>query len=124
MAFDFSKLQETAAELAQKAVQGVNYVAQKGKETYDRLSLENELNKTQRQLGAYYYNQVRMGADHESAMAESIARIDYLLEQLNALDGEAVDAEPVVEEKGAFCTVCGAEHGSDAMFCAKCGAKL
>ena len=126
MAFDFSKLQETAAELAQKAVQGVNYVAQKGRETYDRLSLENELNKAQRRLGAYYYNQVRMGADHEVVMAECVSRSDDLLEQLNALDGEPV--EPVGEEqtgeKGPYCAECGAVHDSDAVFCAQCGAKL
>ncbi|MBQ8612129.1 MAG: zinc ribbon domain-containing protein [Oscillospiraceae bacterium] len=120
MEFDLSKLQEAAADLAQKAVQGVNYVAQKGKETYDRLSLENELNKAQRQLGSYYYNQVRMGADHGSAMAECIANIDSIMDALSELDGAAA----AVQEKGDACPVCGAEPTPDAMFCPKCGTKL
>ena len=123
MEFDLSKLQEAAADFAQKAVQGVNFVAQKGKATFDRLSLETELSKAQRQLGAYYYNQVRMGSEQGSAMAECIAKIDSILESLNELDGaDAANVE--VQEKGGVCTVCGAEHAPGAMFCSQCGTKL
>ena len=123
MEFNFSRLQETAAELAQKAVQGVNYVARKGRETYDRLSLENELHKTQRQLGACYYNQARMGADHGAMIEECMAKIDDLLDRLGELDDTAGKAAEN-EEKGPCCTVCGAEHDSGALFCVRCGAKL
>ena len=123
MEFDFSKLQETAAELAQKAVQGVNYVAQKGRETYDRLALENELHKTQRQLGAYYYNQARMGANHGTEIETCLTRIDDLLDRLGELDGAAAQTAET-EQKGPYCAVCGAEHDSDALFCVKCGTKL
>ena len=122
MEFDFSKLQDAAAELAQKAVQGVSYAAQKGRETYDRLALENELHKAQRQLGTYYYNQARMGADHSAAMEKCLARIDSLLDKLSEMEGTAKTAKN--EEKGPCCTVCGAEHDAGAMFCVKCGTKL
>lgn len=121
MELDLSRLQEVAADLANKAVQGVNYVAQKGKATYDRLTLENELNKAQRQLGAYYYNQVRMGANQSSAMAECIARIDDILDELNEMESGAAAAE---SSKGVVCPVCGEKPAPDAMFCSRCGAKL
>ncbi len=122
MEFDFSKLQETAATLVQKATDGVNYVAQKGKETYTRLALESDLGKVQRQLGAYYYNQVKMGADHASAMSECIAKIDGILDALNALEGDV--EMPAAETEADTCPVCGAELADDAIFCSKCGAKL
>ncbi len=123
MEFDLNKLQEAAADLAQKAVQGVNYVAQKGRTVYDRLTLESELGKAQRQLGTYYYNQVRMGADQSSAMAECIAKIDSVLDALNELDG-AAEVAAEVQEKGGVCAVCGEERTPGAMFCFKCGTKL
>ncbi len=123
MEFDFTRLQEAAADLAQKAVQGVNYVARKGKQTYDRLALESELTKTQRQLGAYYYNKVKMGADHDAAMAECIARIDGVLDALNSLDSDVEMTAPVDDDE-PVCPVCGAELADDAMFCSQCGTKL
>ncbi len=123
MEFDFTRLQETAADLAQKAVQGVNFVAQKGKETYNRLALESDLTKTQRQLGAYYYNKVKMGADHDSAMAECIAKIDGILDALNALEGD-VDVAVTAAPEDDTCPVCGAELADNAMFCSQCGTKL
>ena len=121
MDFDFSKLQDAAAELAHKAVQGVSYVAQKSRETYDRLALENDLHKAQRRLGAYYYNQARMGADHRAEMDACLTEIDGLLDRLEAMEGAAAAAKP--EEKGPYCTVCGAEYDSGAMFCSRCGTK-
>lgn len=123
MEFDFSKLQEAASDLASKAVKGVNYVAQKGKEKYNRFTLENDLSKAQRQLGAYYYNQVKMGAEHESAMTECIAKIDSILDQLNSLDEDAQPADETVSEEKT-CPVCGATVEKDAVFCSKCGTKL
>ncbi len=124
MEFDFGKLQEAASSLAQKAVKGVNYVAQKGKETYSRFTLENELSRAQRQLGAYYYNQVKMGADHESAVAECIARIDGILDELNALEDDGEEVVPVSEPEESVCPTCGAPLAENAMFCSQCGAKL
>ena len=120
MEFDFSKLQEAAAELAQKAAQGVSYVAQKGRETYDRLALENELHKAQRRLGVYYYDQARMGADHRVAMEECLTEIDGLLDRLEEMEDTSAAK---TEEKGPCCTGCGAACEPGAMFCAQCGTK-
>ena len=125
MDFDFTKLQEAASSLAQKAVQGVNFVARKGKATYDRFTLENELSKAQRQLGAYYYNQVKMGVDHESAVAECIAKIDSILDRLNEMedDGDAAAETPETECCEGVCPECGAPMAENALFCSQCGAK-
>ena len=118
MEFDFSKLQGAAAELAHKAVQGVSYVAQKGRETYDHLALENDLHKAQRRLGVYCYSQSRTGADHRTAMETCMTEIDSLLARLQEMEGAAE-----TEQKGPCCTVCGAEYDSGAMFCVRCGTK-
>lgn len=122
MEIDFGKLQQAAADLAHKAADGVQYVAHKGRQAYDRLSLENELGKAQRQLGAYYYNQVRLGADHTSAMSECIARIDGILEKLAALEEDAKPADCAAAEPS--CPACGAKVDEGAVFCSKCGEKL
>ena len=126
MEFDLTKLQEAAYELAQKAANGAKDVAQKGKEAYRRVTLENKLSKVQRQLGAYYYNQVRLGAEHESAIAECIADIDSILEELNALEAEpqAVPAEQPEEEGASECPTCGNTLPEGAVFCPQCGTKL
>lgn len=130
MDFDFGKLQEAAVDLAQKAAQGVRAVGQKGKNAYTRLTLENALTKAQRQLGAYYYNQVKLGAEHETAITECIAEIDRILDELNAL--ETADDETKEEESAAAstetdtetCPTCGHELPAGAVFCPQCGNKL
>ena len=119
MELDLDKLKNMAGAFAHKAADGVESIAQKGKETYHKLSTENELNKAYRQLGVLYYEKMTGGAVGEAAMQQGI-------EQIAALRAELEDrTEPDAPQAHArFCTSCGSEVTEDAMFCPRCGEKL
>ena len=118
MELDLNKLKNMAGTFAQKAADGVEGLAKKGKETYHKLSAENELGKAYRQLGMLYYQKATDGAVDESAMQQCIAQIDALRTELEAHNG--MD-DP--QSHARFCTSCGSEVAEDAMFCPRCGKK-
>ena len=86
-----------------------------------------------RDLGGFYYEVHRAaGAPHGGhrglleAKAARLAAVDEELGQLEARLGEDHPAQTVVREPGVggTCPSCGELHGSDAGWCAHCGAPL
>lgn len=81
--------------------------------------LNNEINKRYMELGQSIYEAKKNGEVNEDDVAERIAEIDDLIQQLNL----------IVQEIGALqnkttCPVCGRQCPVEAAYCLYCGAKL
>lgn len=113
---DVARAARTAAE---KAVDLTGALVERGREKLDRISLENELAKAQRQLGALVYSLKKAGEENPALVDRYIQDIAELEKKLN--EKEAAEAERYCV---SICPACGAQVGEDAGFCAHCGVKL
>lgn len=102
---------------ADKAAKGAGRLAKKGKEALDCKTLQKELERAQRLLGAAAYEALRAGLPVE----EEPAAKKYVRE-IERLSAELAQLRPT--EDTVICKKCGARVREDAMFCSGCGAKL
>lgn len=116
---DFDKWVSMGKNLANRAMDTAGELVDKGKDKLDKVSLENQLAKAQRQLGALVYSLHKSGETNEELVNHYISMIADVEAKLNAK--EAAEAEKYCV---AICPECGAEVGQGAEFCAHCGAKL
>ena len=116
---DFEKWVEMGKNLANRAVDAAGDLVDKGKEKLDRVSLENQLAKAQRQLGALVYSLKKSGETNDELVEHYISVIADVEARMNAQ--EAASAEKYCV---SICPQCGAQVEEDAGFCSRCGAKL
>ncbi|WP_243165999.1 zinc ribbon domain-containing protein [Anaerofilum hominis] len=119
MANALDQFMDAAREVANKAVDTAENLAARGRDKLDRMSLENELAKAQRQLGALVYSLRKSGEENPGLVDHYIEIIAGVEEKLN--EHEAAQAERYCV---SICPECGAEVAEDAGFCSHCGAKL
>ncbi|MBQ7816677.1 MAG: zinc ribbon domain-containing protein [Oscillospiraceae bacterium] len=118
----FDDLLESSAKMADKVAKVTGEYIDKGKDKINELSLENELGKAHKQLGALVYALHKAGETNEELVnqyIEDIAKIEKQLEEARKEDVET--AEPVTSEVVKFCSNCGTELSCDDAFCRNCG---
>lgn len=118
----FDNLLESSAKVADKVAKVTGEYIDKGKDKINELSLENELGKAQKQLGALVYALHKSGETNDELVSqyiEDIAKIEAQLEE--ARNETAEEAEAVTPEVVKFCANCGVELGADDAFCRGCG---
>lgn len=91
MANALDQFMDAAREVANKAVDAAGNLAAKGKDKLDRMSLENELAKAQRQLGALVYSLRKSGEENPDLVEHYIEVIADVEAKLN--EHEAAQAE-------------------------------
>lgn len=117
-----NKLFHATKQVADEACHGANILANKGKQKIDQLSLENELGKAQRQLGALVYSLAKSGEQNDALVQQYIDVVAAIEEELAALTAE----KPVADTKihvANVCPNCGNEVAEDALFCSGCGTR-
>lgn len=104
----------------------VNVVGKKASQIVDisklRISaadLNNEISKQYEAIGRTVYEAKKTGNDTSDLIAESVAAIDDLYEQLDAVNGLLASARAKM-----VCKNCGQENAQGSVFCCKCGQKL
>ena len=102
----FDNLLENSAKMADKVVKVTGEYIDKGKEKINELSLENELSKAQKQLGALVYALHKTGESNDELVnqyIEEIAKIEKQLEEVRNENGEenvVIDIEPEEIKRG------------------------
>lgn len=123
----FDNLLENSAKMADKVVKVTGEYIDKGKEKINELSLENELSKAQKQLGALVYALHKTGESNDELVnqyIEEIAKIEKQLEEVRNENGEenvVIDIEPEEIKEVKYCRNCGTDVDSDDAFCKNCG---
>ncbi len=115
----FEKLKRTGTKIAETTAKTAGDLMEKGKTQVNKIAIENELAKAQRQLGIYVY-ECSKGAPSDAEVMESLlSAITDLEDKLDFYKTEGIN--DVVE---AICPECGCEVKEDATFCIRCGAKI
>ena len=83
---DWKQLRTTASDVAGKMVVATGELVEKGKKQVDILSLENQLAKAQRQLGALVYTMNRSGAENPALMQRYMEEIKIHMRGHNLYD--------------------------------------
>lgn len=81
--------------------------------------LNGEIQKTYEKLGAFVYKFKKSGDENDELIATCVNEIDGLIAQLDAIDVKINEIRSAVK-----CRQCGAVNDDEAVYCAKCGAKL
>lgn len=116
---EFDKWVAMGKTLANRAADTAGEIVTKGKEKIDRVALENQLAKAQRQLGALVYSLKKSGEENEDLVNHYVEVIASVEAKLNEQEAQSAEKYCV-----SICPDCGAEVSDDAGFCARCGAKL
>ncbi len=119
----FDNLLENSARVADKVAKVTGEYIDKGKGKLNELSLENELSKAHKQLGALVYALHKSGENNDELVnqyIEEIAKIEKQLEELKA-EKEVIDVEPSEIKDVKYCQNCGKDVDSDDAFCKYCG---
>lgn len=104
----------------------VNAVGKKASQIVDvsklRISaadLNNEISKRFEAIGRTVYEAKKTGNDTSDLIAESVAAIDDLYEQLDAVNEQLSSARAKM-----VCKNCGEENAPGSVYCNQCGRKL
>lgn len=81
--------------------------------------LNNEINKRFEALGRVVYDTKKTDNDSTDLVAECVAAIDELYEQL-----DAVNEQLLATSKKFICKNCGEENRQGSVYCNRCGKKL
>ncbi len=122
---DLNELRSLAANVTGKVVSATEELVEKGKKQVDILSLENKMEKAQRQLGALVYSLARSGQQNPALVQKYIDEIEQLemqLEKANQPDKQ--DEFVTVTTASPVCPQCGHVVGQEDIFCCGCGARL
>ena len=124
----FDNILESSAKVADKVAKVTGEYIDKGKDKLNELSLENELSKAQKQLGALVYALHKNGENNEELVNQYIEEIAKIEAQLEAARAEAkeegtvvIDIEPEEVKAVKFCPTCGKDVDEDDAFCKYCG---
>ncbi|MBE6879091.1 MAG: zinc-ribbon domain-containing protein [Ruminococcaceae bacterium] len=125
----FDNLLENSAKVADKVAKVTGEYIDKGKGKLNELSLENELSKAHKQLGALVYALHKSGENNDELVNqyfEEIANIEKQLEEAKAQkeekeEKEVIDVEPSDIKNIKYCHNCGKDVDSDDAFCKYCG---
>ena len=124
----FDNLLENSAKVADKVAKVTGEYIDKGKDKFNELSLENDLSKAQKQLGALVYALHKSGESNDELMnqyIEEIAEIERKLEEVRAEDKDegtaVIDVEPEEVKELKYCPNCGQNVDEDDSFCKNCG---
>ena len=121
----FEDLLESSAKVADKVAKVTGEYIDKGKDKINILTLENELGKAQKQLGALVYALHKSGETNDELVSQYIEEVAKVEEKLEtARKEETYTAETVTPEVINFCKHCGAEAGVEDSFCKNCGNSL
>lgn len=116
---DFDKWIQAGKNLANRAMDTAGDLVDKGKTQLDRVSLENQLAKAQRQLGALVYSLKKSGETNDDLVNHYMDVIADVESKLNEKEAQTAEKYCV-----SICPSCGAQVSDDAGFCSHCGAKL
>lgn len=127
----FENLLENSAKVADKVAKVTGEYIDKGKDKINELSLENDLSKAQKQLGALVYALHKSGESNDELVnqyIEEIAKIEKQLEEVRAEVAEAeeeikevIDVDPEDIKDVMHCHNCGKDVDDDDAFCKHCG---
>jgi len=117
----FDNLLESSAKMADKVAKVTGEYIDKGKDKINELSLENEIGKAYKQLGALVYALHKSGETNDELVNQYIEDIAKIEAQLEEMRKEAEPSGTVTPEVVKFCHNCGTEIGSDDAFCRNCG---
>lgn len=120
----FDNLLENSAKMADKVAKVTGEYIDKGKEKLNELSLENELGKAHKQLGALVYALYKSGESNEELVKQyidEIAKIEKQLEEVREEESEDIVVEIVEAEVVKYCRNCGKNVEADDAFCKNCG---
>lgn len=81
--------------------------------------LNNEISKRFETIGRTVYEAKKTGNDSSDLITESVAAIDDLYEQLDAVNSQLASAREKL-----ICKNCGQVNEQGAVYCSKCGQKL
>lgn len=85
----------------------------------NRMQVNSEIQKTYEKLGAFVYKFRKSGEENGELIDICVGEIDELLGKLNDI------ADKINEIKAAVrCPECGAVNDDEALYCAKCGARM
>ena len=147
-----AKFADEAVKVSKEAFEQTKVVAgeavEKGKKKVNQLQMEADIKELYKKLGALVYLQHKTGEKNDDLVAQYIAEIAKLEDELEKLMAEEVNEEmdftveeikeeaveivdDIVEEvKEVFdieekvCTSCGAKADDNDIFCRECGTKL
>ncbi|MBC8545329.1 zinc ribbon domain-containing protein [Clostridiaceae bacterium NSJ-31] len=85
----------------------------------NRMQINSEIQKTYEKLGAFVYKFHKSGEENQDLIDICVDEIDSLIAKLNEI------SDKINELKSAIrCPECGAINDEEAIYCAKCGAKM
>lgn len=127
----FEDFIETSAKVADQVAKVAGEYIDKGKDKISVLSLENELAKAQRQLGALVYVLKKTGEENEELLNQYIDDVAKLEFQIASFKAESETHEAQSDEVGCSdtaatkeCPSCKGTVGNCDLFCRSCGAKI
>lgn len=126
----FDDLLESSAKVADQVAKVAGEYIDKGKDKISEMSLESELSKAQRQLGALVYVLHKTGEQNDELLAQyidDVAKIELQLESFKAEENECCQEVPCdccKTEMIKLCPCCNQSIGDQDAFCRACGAKV
>lgn len=121
----FEEIIEASAKVADQVAKVAGEYIDKGKDKITKLSLENDMSKAQRQLGALVYVMHKTGENNPELLEQyisDVARIELQLATFKEEEDE--QEESCCDNQAKACPICGTELGCCDMFCRACGAKI
>ena len=115
----FKSIGQSVKKVTDKAVTAIDETIDVQKLKYRINKKEEEIKEIYRALGERIVRSVYAEEDFDEHIAEAIAKLSELEEEL-----EAMNKERIRKENKIICPGCGAEIGKRFDFCPKCGAAL
>ncbi len=114
---DKNTIIEESKKLLNTVTETVSGYATAGKQKLDIMSLESELSKAQKQLGALVYSLYKTGQEDGELTQQYMDAIDDIYEKIE----HAKTLSQPVTQHTRHCSCCGNRLADNDIFCAKCG---
>lgn len=116
---NIGKAADGVGKYSRIAAQKASGIVDRTKYGFAANDAESKIAELMTQIGEYVYEEYRGGAEFPEAVAEKLAQIDTLREEV----AEIKDKIAELKEK-ALCPECGEYNDRENVYCAKCGAKM